>query len=261
MAGSRLSAFLSQSAASFDVSATARELEKSCRRETTAGRPHENWVARATHRAEWRDLHRSLVSLSEKRFGPTGWHDEDQAVFDALLAEMNNSIFELLGLRTTERCLVEDFVHLNLELNKGKVTQEALRKPTDDELRLYFTTLRDCLDSFLTASRGFRHRVESVSDSESALFSISLQRAATPVPPKVFAADQTEARTLLTLRDRLRRKHSQWLYFDRALKIYDRNRGVLYQFKPLQRLHWTRRQAVLDADEIIAETLTEGGPA
>jgi len=31
------------------------------------------------------------------------------------------------------------------------------------------------------------------------------------------------------------------------------DRGVTYQFKPTQRLNWTRRQAVLAAD-IIAET-------
>jgi len=61
------------------------------------------------------------------------------------------------------------------------------------------------------------------------------------------------------LRERLRRKHSQWVYFDRSLKIYDRARGVFYQFKPMQRIHWTRRQAVLDSDEIIAETVSAGG--
>ncbi len=67
-------------------------------------------------------------------------------------------------------------------------------------------------------------------------------------------ADHPAARSLKTIRDRLRKRHSQWVYFDRALKVYDR--GVLYQFKPMQRLHWTRRQAVLDADDIIAETLS-----
>ena len=66
--------------------------------------------------------------------------------------------------------------------------------------------------------------------------------------------DDPATRSLKTIRDRLRKQHSQWVYFDRALKVYDR--GVLYQFKPMQRLQWTRRQAVLDADDIIAETLS-----
>ena len=73
----------------------------------------------------------------------------------------------------------------------------------------------------------------------------------------VLAADQDGARSLRTLRERLRHKHSQWVYFNRSLTIYDR--GVLYRFKPMQRLHWTRRQAILDSDEIIAETVSVGG--
>lgn len=213
----------------------------------------------ASEMDEWCELQRELASLSAKRVTTVLWSHSDEDRFNALLAEINSRVFKLLGLRTTERWLVEDFVRLNLELNKGKVTHEAMRRPTHEEVGLYLATLRDCLDGFLTASRGFRHRIEAISGTESALISISLQQSTTPIPARMLAADQAEARTLLTLRDRLRQKHSQWLYFDRALKIYDRRQGVLCQFKPLQRLHWTRRQAVLDADEIIAETLTEGG--
>jgi hypothetical protein len=49
------------------------------------------------------------------------------------------------------------------------------------------------------------------------------------------------------------RRHSQWLYFERSLKIYQED--VMYVFKPLEAIHWTRRQAILDAGEIVAETL------
>jgi hypothetical protein len=30
---------------------------------------------------------------------------------------------------------------------------------------------------------------------------------------------------------------------------------TIYCFKPMQALHWTQRQAILDAGEVIAETL------
>jgi hypothetical protein len=43
------------------------------------------------------------------------------------------------------------------------------------------------------------------------------------------------------------------LYFERSLKIYQD--GAMYFFKPLEAIHWTRRQAILDAGEIVAETL------
>jgi hypothetical protein len=35
--------------------------------------------------------------------------------------------------------------------------------------------------------------------------------------------------------------------------VFDGERTLL--FKPRQRLHWTRSQALLDADQVIAETL------
>ncbi|MBN1508335.1 MAG: N-6 DNA methylase [Sedimentisphaerales bacterium] len=212
-----------------------------------------------TEIAEWNTVYRELVSLSERKFTPMGWHASCERRFSDLLSEVNTRVFRLLGIRSSERLLVEDFVHVNLELNKGKVTREAMRPPTNDEQELYLGTLRDCLDAFVSPHRGIRHRIEVVHDKESAFLSVSLQKASAPVEPAVFSADRAGARTLLALRERLRHKHSQWVYFDRSLRSYDRARGVLYQFKPMQRLHWTRRQAVLDSDEIIAETVSEGG--
>ena len=71
--------------------------------------------------------------------------------------------------------------------------------------------------------------------------------------PAVMRADQETATELETIRQRLRRQHTQWLYFDRGLRIYDGDRT--YLFKPMQRMLWTRSNAILDADEVIAETL------
>ena len=58
---------------------------------------------------------------------------------------------------------------------------------------------------------------------------------------------------LTRTRKHLLRQHSQWLYFERCLKVYQA--GAMYVLKPLEAIHWTRRQAILDAGEIIAETL------
>ena len=44
---------------------------------------------------------------------------------------------------------------------------------------------------------------------------------------------------------------SQWAYFRRDLQIYAGSRT--YFFKPFERLHWTRTQAILDATELLAE--------
>jgi len=45
------------------------------------------------------------------------------------------------------------------------------------------------------------------------------------------------------------------LYFDRNLFVSRGN--SVYIFKPMQRSAWTETQALLDADELIANTLLE----
>ena len=208
--------------------------------------------------AEWVKLHRELTSLSEQRFSVLGWQHADEDRFATLLDEVNTRVFRLLGLRATERWLVEDFVRINLELNKGKVTEEVMREPTPAEVALYFTTLRNCLDGFLPATQGLRHKIDAITSQNGAFFSVAAVRAREVIAPAITDDAGAEA-ALRNIREKLRRKHSQWVYFDRSLKRYER--GVFYQFKPMQRLHWSRRQAVLDADEIIAETLDQGGEA
>jgi len=209
---------------------------------------------------EWLELHQQLTALSEKRFAILGWNDLDEQRFGKLLAEVNTRVFRLLGLRPVERWLVEDFVRMNLELNKGKVTAEAMREPSPDEVVLYFKTLRDGLDGFLPAAQGLRHKVEALTAPGGAFFSIAARRTNEAIAPAI-TADAAAAAPLRQMRDRLRARHSQWVYFDRGLNRYEPKSGVFYQFKPMHRLHWTRRQAVLDAGEIIAETLEQSGGA
>jgi hypothetical protein len=210
----------------------------------------------AAETARWIAIHQELAGLSERAFVPMAWDASCERQFSDLLSEVNSRVFRLLGIRSSERLLVEDFVRKNLELNKGKVTREAMRPPRSDEQELYLRTLRDCLDEFLSSGRGVRHKIEAIQDRESTFFSVSLQKASAPVGPVMLPVDHAEAGILRGLRDELRCKHSQWVYFDRNLGAYDTRRGVLYQLKPMQHLHWTRRQAILDSDEIIAETVS-----
>lgn len=201
----------------------------------------------------------ALAESSKNIVGCTNSESFFQRRHLQLINEANDVVAKSLKLRPFERWLVEDFVQLHMELNKGKFAPEVARAPTSEERQLYLTALRDCLDGFFAADRGVRHKLEVLMDRESALMAVSLVRSKASVEPVVMAADNPASNDLKTIRDRLRNKHSQWVYFDRNLKVYDPQRGMLYQFKPLQRLHWTRRQAVLDADDIIAETLSEGG--
>ncbi len=205
---------------------------------------------------EWSHLLDELVAATTRDEERLQQHNP--SLVKKLNADLNERAYSLLGIRTVERWLVEDFVQLHMELNKGKLSPEVARATTIKERLLYLTTLRQCLDGFFAAERGVRHKLEALVDRDSSLLAVSLVKAQTPIEPIVVSADDSGSSDLKTIRDRLRSKHSQWVYFDRNLKVYDTKRGVLYQFKPLQRLHWTRRQAVLDADDIIAESLSGG---
>jgi len=205
---------------------------------------------------DWAELQRQLASNSKELFRLNESGADRQRIPQNLLDDLNERVFNLLGLKTTERWLIEDFVGTQLELTKGKVTQEVTRAPSPTERQEYLIALRKCLDSYLSEDRNLRHKIEVLADQNAAILSISLVRSKSVIAPAILDADDPTSRNLERVRKSILAKHSQWLYFDRGLKIYQR--GILYHFKPLQRLHWTRRQAVLDADDIIAETLVEG---
>jgi hypothetical protein len=85
------------------------------------------------------------------------------------------------------------------------------------------------------------------------MIAIRLPQAGMPQPPTIRAADKETRQEFVKIRERLKQRHSQWMYFNRNLRIYDYD--TIYCFKPMQALHWTQRQAILDAGEVIAETL------
>jgi restriction-modification enzyme MmeI-like protein len=206
--------------------------------------------------AEWSAIYDELALLTDKSFDESGLNDSQIVRRKNLLDDLNARVFSLLGLRSTERFLVEDFVRFNMNLRQGAVPPDSINAPTVDHIRVYVNTLRDCLDDFLSANRRLRHKIEVVTNEEAGFLSISVQRASKPLLPLISTNREDTSKEMLSIRDALRKEHSQWIYFDRKLKVYYGD--VLYQFKPMQRLHWTRRQAVLDSDDIISDTISQG---
>ena len=171
-----------------------------------------------------------------------------------LLGELNDRVSESLALDATETSLIHDLVHIRLALNDGKTGKAAVGPPKAIELRAYGKRLKSELDGFIDGELPKRHNVCVVHDDLSGMIQVDLvkQSAATR---KVFVAkaDDATARQLERTRRRLRDERAQWVYFDRNLRIYEGTRTFI--FKPMQRFHWTESQAMIDAREIIAETL------
>jgi hypothetical protein len=170
---------------------------------------------------------------------------------------LNELVFDSLGFDKRDRALVHDLVHVRLELNDGKVGETAVRRPKLTEMKTYARRLKSDLDAFIGNELERRNQLGIIYDEYSGMVQIDLiadKIAARDI--SVVSADQPIARQLEKARQRLRKRQSQWMYFDRNLRIYEGTKTFL--FKPMQRFHWTESQAMLDAIEVIAGTLQLG---
>jgi hypothetical protein len=122
-------------------------------------------------------------------------------------------------------------------------------------MRLYLQRLKRELDAFIADDPIAQHEIIVHYDTRSAMIAIRLTQKTSSQFITIRAADQETTQEFVKIREHLRRRHSQWMYFNRNLRIYDQDQDTIYCFKPMQTLHWTERQAILDASEVIAEAL------
>lgn len=171
-----------------------------------------------------------------------------------LVEELNELSFDGLRLSARGRAAVRDLVTVAFGLTRGKVAPQAVKAPSREELTAYSRMLRDELDGFVGASSTTHHHVEVLAGGGAGLIAIDLVNRAERQPTVVILdAAAPEAKILAETRTRLMEQRAQWLYFNRNLRVYDG--AHTYILKPLQRLHWTRTQAIEDAREIIADSI------
>ncbi|MFA4987600.1 MAG: N-6 DNA methylase [Candidatus Brocadiia bacterium] len=203
---------------------------------------------------EWADLQASLArpnSMTED--GEFRRRSEEQDSLAKIgMHKVNAWVCDLLGLSSSEQILVRDFVNIKMQLVKGKVTKDTIRSPSEKEIRGYLLALENELNDFVGTDSNLRHKVSAVLGNESSIVCIDLKSGGHQEhAPVIQRANDMTSNELRSLRPNLLRKHSQWLYFERGLRIYEGSRTYLY--KPMEFIHWTETQALLDADEIIAE--------
>jgi len=219
----------------------------------------------------WVDLHSQLAQTSPRSLkddGGTGTNETRQLSLlpeedtsetqNRLLTELNELVEDSLHLDGAESAMIRDLVEVRLALNDGKTGSAAVRVPRKNEIESYAKRLQAELDDFVAGELPKRHNVSVVHDEHSGMIVIDFVPAQ-KAKPRVFVlkADQPTAKQLEKTRRRLREQRAQWVYFDRNLRIYEGRKTFV--FKPMQRFHWTESQAMIDAREIIAETLQGGG--
>jgi methylase of polypeptide subunit release factors len=212
-----------------------------------------------TDLSEWARLHAEIVAAArDQGASSTPLFDRPKpksASLDALLKDLNDRVYGALRLRPREQALVRDLVHVRMDLIQGKVSEAATRAPSDPEVRKYALMLADELDGFVEDQPALKHSVCVFRNGKAAIVRVRLHRSSTPDSRvHIEQAGVASAKDLAKIHERLRQEHSQWIYFQRDLRLYEgRN---TYLFKPQERLHWTESQAILDAGTIIAETLS-----
>jgi replication fork clamp-binding protein CrfC len=201
-----------------------------------------------------RPLH---LQKKESGQGKFDFNEKSENKSKPLVDELNDLTAQVLGLDSRERALVHDLVRVRFQLNDGKRGHEAMRPPENSELRDYARRLKQELDDFVGDDSDRLHRVTVVHADDSAMVEVDFTRdheAARKV--ELLRATSEEAKRLRTKRKELLEERAQWVYFNRNLRIY---RGhQTYLFKPLQRFHWTESAAMMDASDLIAETLGGG---
>jgi hypothetical protein len=194
---------------------------------------------------------RELADLYDRILSATQTLFQDP---EALIAEAQLRIFHLLNLRPHERDLIEGFFAGPYECVQGKFPVDAVNPATPADIRKYCRTLCRELDEHLQ-ERGVRHQITIVLDDKQAVLTIKGKRTKEAIEPAIQKSRRAQTDVLKRIKARLRRKHSQRVYFEKSLSFY--KRGRVFFFKPRRRIEWNVRQAVLDADDLIAELLSD----
>ncbi len=193
----------------------------------------------------WVDLYQQIIDENHDR------DDFSQGPFVRALNDLTNDAFRLTR---RDQSLVHDLVHIRMDLTRGKVGRRATGVPENNLLEQYAVVLRDELDSFLGDDSAARHRVRiAVGNDAAAVEIMLLENTRATLPISVERASPQLSVELALAQSSARQEFAQWFYFDRNLRIY--NDALTYVCKPMQRMQWTQTQAVLDAGEIIADTL------
>jgi hypothetical protein len=197
---------------------------------------------------ELAELRDTLVEISQNMWKPrleAGVIVHAEQVFADKVAELNDKIFRILGLRETERILIQDFVNMNMQCIQGKVTKEVLTRPSESTMRVYLERLKKELDIFIAGESETQHKISAHYDTRFVMIAIRLSQTGSPQAPTLQAADKKSSQEFAKIHERLQQRHSQWMYFNRNLRIYDH--GTTYCFKPMQALtgHSDRRFLML----------------
>ena len=173
--------------------------------------------------------------------------------FPDVKALLDRRVAAALKLPASVSLVVSEFFRVRYQLDRGKNPPFLRASPDEPEMRAYALRLRSELDGFLGGKA--HHQIRVLYSPKGISVSITLTKQREVITPEIQVAEGREAATLEALLIAAETKFSQWVYVKRSIRISDGN--TVHLIKPPRRLEWTETQALLDADDFIAETIEE----
>lgn len=177
--------------------------------------------------------------------------EDGGAPFSSVKEFFDQRVSSLLGIPDNVSLVVRDFFRVRYQLNQGKTPPDLRMPPDESEMYSYAARLRKELDAFLGGAG--HHKITILYSRQGVSVSITLTKLGAEIEPEVRLASGSERATLESLLQVAESQFSQWTYVKRSVRIFDGD--TIHVIKPPRRLEWTETQALLDADDIIAEII------
>jgi hypothetical protein len=123
------------------------------------------------------------------------------------IKELNDKVFHILGLRESERVLIQDFIAMNMQCVEGKVPKEVLARPSESTMRVYLERLQQELDAFIAGESETQHEISACYDTRSAMIVIRLPQTGSSQSPVIRAADRATSQEFAKISERLQQRH------------------------------------------------------
>jgi type I restriction-modification system DNA methylase subunit len=204
--------------------------------------------------SDWAQLHNELVDADAKNPDVTPdlfVKSQRKNILGSLLYRMNQQVYSLLGIDKFEQNLIDDFLQTRMKLNEGAIAQEAVKPATKSEMLSYATVMKNELDGFLNGED--KHKIKVYYSIDSVVVEINHLNKSGAGQPEIIEVDSKTQATFEGLAKLLSKEQGQWIYFNRGLRIFTERTTCI--FKPRQRLYWLKSQALVDADEFLADKL------
>ena len=201
------------------------------------------------------NIHRGLSESQSYQYSlfaedsSAGKRKKIQKIETQIRAELDIAVERILNVPDYLGIIARDFMNVRYQLNKGDITSVASESADLEELRLYANYLREILDEFARGKA--HHRIGIVQNETFTVCTVEITRQDQPIAPKVREQNANDAED--NLWENLEQQFSQWVYVQRSLQIFDGSK--IHFWKTSRLMDWTRTQALIDSDTIIAEVL------